>query len=249
MTTTHSNPSAESSAPNQLNYETFKQSLSPKKVAVLLGAGVTIGSLFTFTQLYNNALALGGQFLSTAALLLIVDVVVDVIRHRKELRQSRKFRMEWAKKKKAELFTKTQNIALWSLAIALASVVCPAIPTILLTASACAVFTMGAQCLEHIMRKHGATLQNNVVLRTLKDAAFVMMPVLGYIHSTVSRLKNQVIQGVVSGFNWARDTVVHTCGLVFTGAQKFLTFLLVEGSKRFFSTEGDDKAPFVAKTA
>lgn len=223
----------------------LKQELGPAKIAGLLAAGVTIGQFYTLTEFWYNALAFGGQVIGTAALLLIVDAVVDAIIHRQQLIKDRKFRLNWMKDKQDDLFKKTRKVMVISLMISFASLFVPMLPAMLMTAGACAVFTFSTENLEHALKKMGFTKENNKVLQGLHMAANVMTPILSYLQARLNQLKGAVMTGVKSLFTWVAGTVIKTTDAVFTNAQQFVTFLLKVAAKRSFSKDTDLAAPGV----
>lgn len=228
-----------------ITIDQLKQNLGPAKIAALLAAGITIGQFYSLTEFWYNALAYGGQVLGTAALLLIVDAVVDAIIHRQQLIKDRTFRIKWMKDKQNSLFSKTKKMMIFSLVVSFASLFVPMLPALLMTAAACAVFTFSAENLEHALKKMGYNKENSKVLKGLHIAACVMTPILSYLQTRLNQLKGAVMTGLSNAFKWTAGTVMKTADTVFTNVQQFITFLLKVAAKRSFSRDIDENAPGV----
>lgn len=234
---------------DSFTFEDLKKHLKPWQVAVLVGAGITVSQFFSLVEMWSFALAFGGQVLSTAFLFIIIDVVIDVISNANQLRKDRKFRLNWAKGTYKRLFAQTKKTFLFATAISLASLFVPTIVTVLMTATACGVFTMGIQCVESVLRDKGFTPENNKLLQAFQDASYAMLPVLSYLQATVNRVKNSFMTGLAKAFNWTRNAVMLVSGKVFESAQTFITFLMKEGSKRFFRKAPAAAGPFEMTTS
>lgn len=228
-----------------ITIDQLKQNLGPAKLAALLAAGVTIGQFYSLTEFWYNALSFGGQVLGTAALLLIIDAVVDAIVHRQQLIKDRTFRLKWMKAKQADFFAKTKRMMIFSLAVSFASLFVPMLPALLMTAVACAVFTFSTENLAHALKKMGYTKENNNVLRGLHIAASVMTPILSYLQTRLNQLKTAVMSGLESAFTWTAGVVMKTTNAVFTNVQQFVSHLLRVAAKRSFSNDTDEQDPGV----
>lgn len=230
------------------DFDDFVSHLNPWQISVLVGAGITLAQFYSLIELWRGAMVFGGQVISTAFLFIIVDVLVDVIANINQLRKDRSFRLKWAKATYERLKAKTGQTFVFSAAISVASLFVPQIVTVLMTVAACSVFTMGAQCLESVLKRKGITAENNRVLRAFHDASYVMMPVLGFLQSTLNRVKKNVMTGLSKAFNWTKGAVMHAAGKTFETVQAFVTFLIKEGSKRFFGKGPEDPGPFQMNT-